>query len=156
MKLDYAETQVPVTVAYLLKRFYRLNSYLKSEAEQRKGRNPIDYVINPAGIKHSDSFNDDVVIAPYYGSFFLKVEGNGILGPHRALLYFQIARGQIVHIGTAQIEGVLANPKIICKQLRKLIRLRRYYASEQTLAQIIYLPWDKCTPRMQEMLQENA
>ena len=155
MKLEFAPTPIPASVAYLQKRFYRANSYLKGEHESRRGRNPIKLLLNPLGFKHSSSLSDDIMIGIYYQSFFVKIEGNGILGPHAVFLYFQIERGSIVHLGTAQISSVvLSNRKAVRAELRELILKRRYFASDATLNQVVMLPWDKCTPRMLDTLAD--
>lgn len=121
------------TLGDLLRFFYRKNC-------DRKGKPfaPLKLILNPRVTRYrgKELVDPNTLWVIYEGDFFLKIsEGESpTAGPHAVKLLYQIKRGgriRNVWIATAQVTGSMMDKKDIRRQLRIILRKKKFFLSEK-------------------------
>lgn len=140
------------TVGQLIRLFYKYHTYM--DRKVRKALPPISFLVNPIPfVLPDDPFAQDMYVAIYHGlrfapgaRYFVTIEQNihfPMDGPHPCKLYLQVypggtyQMGRTVWLASMQIEGNFFNEDKIRVALKRGIRMKEYFCSDESQEEVI-------------------
>lgn len=145
------------TVGQLINLFYKYNTF--KEGKRTIAAHPLGFVSNPVPfVMPDDPFAQDIWVAVFSGirgieraRYYVTIESNftQIHGPHATKLCLQVYPGERGHpaklewLASAQIMANFYNEDKIISKLRRIIRLKEFFATEHSMENtVLFDHWE--------------